>query len=269
MFQSEAGVLDASLTASPRNAADGSPDRSRIVPRITRPAPVCPENRPFPRFHPRRRRAPGSDETVGLLPHAHRRSPLRVSVTAVNMNGVERVLVRSVRVPSRGKATSLSALSGTVSFENVKPGSLRNRSLQWKTRVGDRLSGAHLRPAPFSIVSEIVHSQWESATQAVTVRFTPTTAATSTNIDSLLFDGDNRLTPDDGQYIDVPRSSMASPHGVAAHDCNTPRRPSNPYATDNPLITSPAGRPRRRRIACDVEQRPRRQRMAVGIDDST
>jgi hypothetical protein len=111
-----------------------------------------------------------------------------VSITALNISGSESAC--SV-VGSAVARSSFAVPTGSVNFGNVSVGSFADQVLTVSNTGGSTVAGTVSAPAPFRIVSgSPFNLVGLGATQAVTVRFTPTTTATASANVSFAADGD-------------------------------------------------------------------------------
>src|SRR5207245_680164 len=174
-----AGILDTSWTA-PTTSADGSPLTDLASYRVyyglsTRPS--CPgasylqfaSSTPSP--------APGQTVTARLT-GLSTGSLYYVAVTAVDTNGNESACITPLSAVARIDF-SVSP-TATVNFGSVAIGGLADQTFTVQNTGGGTVSGTASVPAPFSVVSGgSFNLVGVGATQAVTVRFSPTVAATA------------------------------------------------------------------------------------------
>ena len=193
----ESGVLDASWVA-PTTNTDGSPLTNLASYRVyygptTGP---CPGLSSFPVASPTT--SPGPNTTVSFrLTGLVTGTPYYVSVSAVDLSGN----ASACSLTASGVAQVDFAVSPTttVNFGNVNIGSFADQVFTVQNTRGGTVSGSVSASAPFSIVSGSPFTLGGSgATQAVTVRFTPTASATvSTNV-NFTADGDTISRPATG-----------------------------------------------------------------------
>src|SRR5207245_6233382 len=101
-----------------------------------------------------------------------------VSVTAVDTNGSESACITALSAAARIDF-SVSP-TATVDFGTVTVGGFAERTFTVQNTGGGTVSGTASAPAPFSVVSGgAFNLVGVGATQAVTVRFSPTVAATA------------------------------------------------------------------------------------------
>src|SRR5437879_10742354 len=173
-----AGILDTSWTA-PTTNADGSPltDLASYRVYFGLSNPPCPgssysqvaSSTPSP--------APGQTVTARLT-GLSTGSLYYVAVTAVDTNGNESACITPLSAVARIDF-SVSP-TATVNFGSVAIGGLAEQTFTVQNTGGGTVSGTASVPAPFSVVSGgSFNLVGLGATQAVTVRFSPTLAATA------------------------------------------------------------------------------------------
>src|SRR3989475_990580 len=173
-----AGILDTSWTA-PTTNADGSPltDLASYRVYFGLSNPPCPgssysqvaSSTPSP--------APGQTVTARLT-GLSTGSLYYVAVTAVDTNGNESACITPLSAVARIDF-SVSP-TATVNFGSVAIGGLADQTFTVQNTGGGTVSGTASVPAPFSVVSGgSFNLVGVGATQAVTVRFSPTVAATA------------------------------------------------------------------------------------------
>jgi Big-like domain-containing protein len=149
-----------------------------------------------------------------------------VSVTAVNTSGFESAC--SIGASAVAQIDFSVDPSGPVSFGSVNIGSFADQVFTVQNTRGGTVSGDASASAPFSVVSGSPFTLAGSgATQAVTVRFTPTGLATvSTNV-AFTANGDSisRLATGSGVDVSQPSIIITSPTSRST------------YSTGNPVIT--------------------------------
>src|SRR3989475_802293 len=173
-----AGILDTSWTA-PTTNVDGSPltDLASYRVYFGLSNPPCPgssysqvaSSTPSP--------APGQTVTARLT-GLSTGSLYYVAVTAVDTNGNESACITPLSAVARIDF-SVSP-TATVNFGSVAIGGLAEQTFTVQNTGGGTVSGTASVPAPFSVVSGgSFNLVGVGATQAVTVRFSPTVAATA------------------------------------------------------------------------------------------
>ncbi len=184
-----AGVLDASWIA-PSTNTDGSPLTDLGAYRIYYGAATSPC--PGPSFFQvaSSTTTPPPNQTVSFrLTGLATGTLYYVSVSAVDLSGNE----SACSLAASGVAQIDFAVSpiGTVNFGSVNLGSFVDQTFTVQSTRGGTVSGTASTSAPFSIVSGSPFTLvGGGATQAVTVRFTPTTAATASVNVNFRADGD-------------------------------------------------------------------------------
>src|SRR5215510_9878192 len=190
--ESLAGILDATWTA-PRTNADGSALTDLASYRVyygTQSAP-CPGTTRAQVASPTS--SPSANQTVtSRLTGLTAGTRYSVAVTAVDVAGNESVCSGVASAVARAEF-SVSP-SGTVNFGTVSLGSVAEQTITVSNTGGTALSGTASIAAPFSIVSGSPFTlSGLGTTQAVRVRFTPTTTTTvSTNITERYGEADRR-----------------------------------------------------------------------------
>src|SRR6266446_5537282 len=174
-----AGILDATWTA-PTTNTDGSPLTDLASYRVyygTGSAPC-----PGPSFFQvaSSTSSPPSNQTVSFrLTGLSTGTTYFVAITAVDTGGMESACSSVASAPSR--ITFAVSPTGTVNFGSVNLGTSADQTVTVQNTAGGTVSGTASVSAPFSIVSGGSFSAvGTGGTQAVTVRFTPTTTATAT-----------------------------------------------------------------------------------------
>ena len=222
-----AGVLDASWNA-PTTNGDGSPLTDLASYRVYYgPATACPGAVFSQVASPTT--SPGPDQTVSVRLKGLTTGALYfVSVTAVNMSGDESPC--SIGASAVAHDHFSVSPTGIVSFGDVNVGSFADQVFTVQNTRGGTVSGSASASAPFSIVSgSPFRLVGDGATQAVTVRFTPTASATvSTNV-AFTADGDtiSRLVTGIGVDFSADGNAISG-------------RTDDPVIAD-PLMVAPAG----------------------------
>jgi hypothetical protein len=150
-------------------------------------------------------------------------TPYYVSVTAVDSQGHESVC--SPAASSVAKAIVSVSPTGTVSFGSVNIGSYVDGTLTVQSTRDGTASGDVSTSAPFRIVSGSPFSlSGAGATQTVTVRFTPTTAATVTANVTVRAGGDSisRMVTGIGTRAMLPSVTITSPQGPVYGTISSP-----------------------------------------------
>ena len=235
-----AGVLDASWTA-PTTNTDGSALTDLGSYRIYYgPATApCPGPAFFQVASPTS--SPASGTTVSFrLPGLTTGTQYFVSVSAVDLGGSE----SACSLTANGVAqTDFSVTpTGSVGFGNVNLGSFADQTFTVQNARGGVVSGTVSTSAPFSIVSGGSFSLGGvGSTQSVTVRFTPTTAATASVNVSFSADGDTftRLVTGIGIGTDTvaPTVAITSPTSGATFSTSATPLTLGGTASDNIGVT--------------------------------
>src|SRR5436309_3019773 len=220
----ESGVLDASWVA-PTTNTDGSPLTDLASYRVYYgPATgSCPGSNFFPVASPTPSPGPNTTASVrltGLITG----TLYYVSVSAVDLSGN----ASACSLTASGVAQVDFAVSPTsaVNFGNVNIGSFANQVFIVQSTRAGTVSGSASASGPFSIVSGSPFTLGGlGATQAVTVRFTPTaSAAVSTNV-TFTADGDTI-------------SRLATGTGTGTGPDTTPPTITITSPTSNPAFTA-------------------------------
>src|SRR5713101_7117164 len=184
-----AGILDATWTA-PTTNTDGSPLTDLASYRVyygTGSAPC-----PGPSFFPvaSSTSSPPPNQTVSFrLTGLSTGTTYFVAITAVDTGGMESACSSVASAPSR--TTFTVSPTGTVNFGSVNLGSFADQTFTVQSTRTGTVSGTVATSAPFSIVSGSPFTLvGVGASQAVTVRFTPTIAATASVNVNFAADGD-------------------------------------------------------------------------------
>ena len=165
-----------------------------------------------------------------------------VSVTAVDESGNESTCATSLGSAVARIEFAVSPI-GTVGFSSVSVWSFADRVLTVSNTSGGTLSGSVSVSAPFSIVSGSPFSLVGlGATQAATVRFTPTASATATANIAFAADGDtiSRIVTGIGTDTTPPTANpMTSPDTGGNTPTTVPTvTPTDTLTfTDDPLVT--------------------------------
>jgi hypothetical protein len=237
----EAGVLDASWS-TPTTNGDGSPLTDLASHRVYYgPAPACPGGTYVQVASPTT--SPGPDQTESVRLTGLTTGALYfVSVTAVNMSGDESPCSIGASAVARGDF-SVSP-TGTVSFGDVNVGSFADQVFTVQNTRGVTVSGSASAFPPFSIVSGSPFTLvGDGATQAVTVRFTPTASANVSTHANFTADGDSISLFVTGTGLDVagPTTTVAGTGlDVAAPTITvaiTSPTSNSTYSTGDPFIT--------------------------------
>src|SRR5437899_597986 len=174
-----AGILDTSWTA-PTTSADGSPLTDlasyRVYYGLSTP-PSCPGTSYLQFASSTPSPAPGQTVTARLT-GLSTGSLYYVAVTAVDTNGNESACITALSAAARIDFSVSPA--ATVNFGTVTIGGFAEQTFTAQNTGGGTVSGTASVPAPFSVVSGgSFNLVGVGATQAVTVRFSPTLAATA------------------------------------------------------------------------------------------
>src|SRR5947207_9380251 len=185
----EAGILDAAWTA-PTTNTDGSPLTDLSAYRVyygTSGTP-CPGGTFLQTASTTPNPGPGQTVSVRVTGLSTTLS-YNIAVTAVDTSGSESTC--STAASAVARIAFAASPTGTVSFGSVNVGSFKDQVFTVSNTGGGTVSGTVSTSAPFSIVSGSPFSLvGVGATQAVTVRFTPTTSATASANVSFAADGD-------------------------------------------------------------------------------
>src|SRR5437763_15457175 len=236
----EAGILDASWTAPTINA-DGSPITDLASYRVyygTSGAP-CPGGTFLQTASTTPTPGPGQIVSVrftGLSPTLL----YNVAVTAVDTSGTQSAC--STPASAVARIAFAASPTGTVNFGSVSVGSFKDQVFTVSNAVGGTVSGTVSTSAPFSIVSG---GTWNlvglGATQAVTVRFTPTTSATASVNASFAAGGDisTRLVTGTGAGGDttLPTIAITTPTAGSTYSTPTSSLALGGTASDNVGVT--------------------------------
>jgi len=236
-----AGALNASWSA-PTDNTDGSPLTDLASYRVYYgPAPACPGGAYFQVASTTA--SPGPDHTVSVrLTGLSTGALYHVSVTSVNTSGDESPCSIGASAVARGDFTV--SPTGIVSFGDVNVGSFVDQVFTVQNTRGGTVSGSASASAPFSIVSGSPFTLvGEMATQAVTVRFTPTASANVSTNANFTADEDSISLLVAGTGVDVagPTTTVAGTGVEVAAPTITvaiTSPTSDPtYSTGNPFFT--------------------------------
>ena len=222
-----AGVLDASWSA-PTTNSDGSPLTDLASYRVYYgPATACPGGASLQVASPMTSPGPDQTESVRLM-GLTTGALYNVSVTAVNTSGDESPC--SVGASAVAQIDFSVSPTGIGSFEDVNVGSFADQVFTVQNTRGGTVSGSASAFPPFSIVSGSPFTLVGSgATQAVTVRFTPTVSATVSTNANFTAGGDtiSRLVTGTGLGGAPPTITVAI----------TSPTSNSTYSTGNPFLT--------------------------------
>ncbi len=236
----EAGILDASWTAPTMNA-NGSPLTDLAAYRVyygTSGAP-CPGGTFLQTASTTPNPGPGQIVSVrftGLSPTLL----YNVAVTAVDTSGTQSAC--STLASAVARIAFAASPTGTVNFGSVSVGSFKDQVFTVSNTVGGTVSGTASTSAPFSIVSGgTLNLVGLGATQAVTVRFTPTTSATASVNVSFAAGGDiiTRLATGTGAGGDttLPTIAITTPTSGSTYSTRTSSLALGGTASDNVGVT--------------------------------
>lgn len=184
-----AGVLDATWTA-PTTNTDGTllADLGSYRVYVTTAGGPCPTSSSFTVASPTP--SPGPGQTVSSrLTGLRAGTSYSVAVSAVDFGGRESAC--SGVASGVARAEFGVSPSGSVNLGNVVVGSFAEQTLTVTNTAGGTITGAAAVGAPFSIVSGSPFTlSGTGATQAVRVRFTPTTSTTASASVSFTANGD-------------------------------------------------------------------------------
>jgi Bacterial Ig domain/Abnormal spindle-like microcephaly-assoc'd, ASPM-SPD-2-Hydin len=236
-----AGVLDASWTA-PTMQTDGSPLTNLASYRVyygTSSFP-CP-GASFVQVASSTS-SPSPNQTVTVrLTGLTTGTLYYASVTAVVTNGAE----SACSTPGNAVARLDFAVSptGTVNFGSVNLGGSADQTFTVSNLEpatgGGTVSGTASAPAPFSIVSGSPFTLGVGASQAVTVRFNPTTSATATANLNFAVDGDtiSRIVTGSATDTTPPTVAITSPTSSSTYATGSSPLTLGGTAADNVGVT--------------------------------
>jgi hypothetical protein len=236
----EAGILDASWAAPTMNA-DGSPLTDLAAYRVyygTSGTP-CPGGTFLQTASATPN--PGPGQTVSVRFTGLSTTLLySVAVTAVDTSGGESTC--STLASAVARLAIAASPTGTVSFGSVNVGSFVDRVFTVSNTAGGTVSGTVSTSAPFSIVSgSPLNLVGLGATQAVTVRFRPTTSATASANVSFAAGGDiiTRLATGTGVGVDTtpPTVAITTPTSGSTYSTRTSSLALAGTASDNVGVT--------------------------------
>ena len=221
-----AGILDASWTA-PTTNIDGSPLTDLESYRVYYGTSATPcRGASFFEVEASTPSPPPNQTVAFRLTGLSSGTLYHVSVTAVNASDEESACATPLGAAVARIEIAVSP-TGTVNFGSVNLGSFTDQALTVSNTGGGTVSGTVSTSAPFSIVSGNPFSLVGlGATQAVTIRFTPTASATATANVDLTAQGDTLSRIAIGTGMDTPPTvAITFPT-------------SNPTSsTSNPLLT--------------------------------
>src|SRR5947208_7995460 len=236
----EAGILDASWTA-PTTNADGSPLTDLASYRVYygTSGARCPGGTFLQTASTTPNPGPGQIVSVrftGLSPTLL----YNVAVTAVDTSGTQSAC--STPASAVARIAFAASPTGTVNFGSVSVGSFKDQVFTVSNTVGGTVSGTASTSAPFSIVSGgTLNLVGLGATQAVTVRFTPTTSATASVNVSFAAGGDiiTRLATGTGAGGDttLPTIAITTPTSGSTYSTPTSSLALGGTASDNVGVT--------------------------------
>ena len=235
-----AGVLDASWSA-PTTNSDGTPLTDLVSYRVYYgPATACPGGDYFQVASPTT--SPGLDHTVSVRLTGLTTGALYfVSVTAVNTSGDESPC--SVGASAVAQVDFSVSPTDSVSFGDVNVGSFADQVFTVQNTRGGTVSGSASAFPPFSVVSGSPFTLvGDGATQAVTVRFTPTAPAIVSTNTNFTADGDtiSRLVIGAGLDVAGPTTTVAGTSldvaGPTTSVAITSPTSNSTYSTSNPFI---------------------------------
>jgi len=164
-----------------------------------------------------------------------------LSVTAVDTSGLESGCAAPM-VSAAARLDFAVSPTATVNFGSVNVGSSADQVFTVSNTAGGTVSGTISTSAPFSIFSGSTFSLVGlGATQAVTVRFTPTTSATASVNVSFAADGDiiSRVATGTGVTVDTtpPTLAITTPTSGSTYSTRTTPLTITGTASDNILVT--------------------------------
>jgi Bacterial Ig domain/Purple acid Phosphatase, N-terminal domain len=237
-----AGILDASWTA-PTTNTDGSPltDLGSYRVYLATSGAPCPTSSSFAAASPTP--SPGPSQTVSSrLTGLRAGTPYSVAVIAVALGGSE----SACSDVASGVARAEFAVSptGSVNFGSVGIGSFAEQTFTVSNTAGGTIAGAAAVGAPFSIVSGSPFTlSGTGATQAVRVRFTPTTSTTASATVSFTANGDTIsgivTATGTGSAADTiaPSIAITSPTSASTFAATGPSLALGGTASDNVGVT--------------------------------
>ena len=234
-----AGILDASWTA-PTTNSDGSPLTDLASYRLYygTSATPCP-GASFSQFASPTPSPPANQSVTARLTGLSAGTLYNVSVTAVDASGSESACATPL-ASAVARIDFAASPTGTVSFGSVSVGSFADRVFTVSNTGGGTVSGNVSASAPFRIVSGSPFSlAGLGATQAVTVRFTPTTSATATTNVGFVADGDtlSRIVTGTGTDTTAPTVTITAPTSGPTYITSTTPLTLGGTASDNVGVT--------------------------------
>jgi hypothetical protein len=238
----ESGVLDASWIA-PTTNTDGTPLTDLAAYRVyfgTSAAP-CPNGTFVQIASPSPSPAPNSTVAVRLT-SLTTGARYNVAVAAVDATGNQSAC--SVVASATPQIDFSVTPTGSVNFGNVNVGSFATQTFTVQSTRSGTVTGTASVAAPFSVVSGSPFTLiGNGATQTVTVRFTPTTAATASTSLNVSADGDvvSRLVTGVGigtaADTIAPSLTISSPTANATLVTGSPTLTLGGSASDNVGVT--------------------------------
>src|SRR5256886_4904101 len=162
-----------------------------------------------------------------------------VSVTALDTSGNESACAAPL-ASAVARIDFGASPTGTVNFGTVNLGAFADQVFTVSNTGGGTVSGTASASAPFSIVSGSPFSLVGlGATQAVTVRFTPTTSATATTNVGFVADGDtlSRVLTGTGTDTTAPTATTTAPTSGPTDITSTTPLTLGGAASDNVRVT--------------------------------
>lgn len=237
-----AGILDATWTA-PTTNTDGTSltDLASYRVYFTTSGAPCPGSSPLTVASPTP--SPGPNQTMSArLTGLRAGTSYSVAVSAVDLGGHESACSGSATAVAR-PAFAVSP-AGSVNFGSVGVGSFIEKTFTVSNTAGGTITGAAAVASPFSIVSGSPFTlSGAGATQAVRVRFTPTTATTVSATVSFTASGDTIsgivTGTGTGSAADttVPSLTITSPTSASTFVATGPSLALGGTASDNVGVT--------------------------------
>jgi Bacterial Ig domain len=237
-----AGVLDATWTA-PTTNTDGTllADLGSYRVYFTTAGAPCPTSSSFTVASPTP--SPGPSQTVSSrLTGLRAGTSYSVAVSAVDFDGRESAC--SGVASGVARAEFGVSPSGSVNLGNVVVGTFAEQTLTVTNAAGGTITGAAAVGAPFSIVSGSPFTlSGTGATQAVSVRFTPTTLTTASATVSFTANGDtiSRIVTGTGTGAAVdtiaPSIAITSPTSASTFVATGPSLVLGGTASDDVGVT--------------------------------
>jgi len=238
----ESGVLDASWIA-PTTNTDGTPLTDLAAYRVYfgTSATPCPNGTFVQTASPSPSPAPNSTVAVRLT-SLTTGTRYNIAVAAVDSTGNQSAC--SVVASATAQIDFSVTPTGSVNFGNVNVGSFATQTFTVQNTRSGTVTGTASVAAPFSVVSGSPFSLiGNGATQTVTVRFTPTTAATASTSLNVSADGDvvSRLVTGVGigtaADTIAPSLTISSPTANATLVTGSPTLTLGGSASDNVGVT--------------------------------